>query len=180
MNRTKIVSKSKKISKSKIFQICSGNHFSPRFMTPCSLLNENIFPKSAPTPRYTILDSRLPLRNTSSEAGALLPAIRGTYRNMTLTKKNFKSKKILDFFWKLLFSTFYDTLFIINRKYFFGQNNSTFFPSQNISNFFLETTFYDTLFIINRKYFSVFRSPQLPLDTQFWTRGLPFANWLKN
>ena len=43
MNRTKIVSKSKKISKSKIFQICSGNHFSPRFMTPCSLLNENIF-----------------------------------------------------------------------------------------------------------------------------------------
>ena len=42
MNRTKIVSKSKKFSKSKIFQICSGNHFSPRFMTPCSLLNENI------------------------------------------------------------------------------------------------------------------------------------------
>ena len=43
MNRTKIVSKSKHFSKSKIFQICSGNHFSPRFMTPCSLLNENIF-----------------------------------------------------------------------------------------------------------------------------------------
>ena len=36
MNRTKIVSKSKKISKSKFFQIFSGNHFSPRFMTPCS------------------------------------------------------------------------------------------------------------------------------------------------
>ena len=35
-----------------------------------------------------------------------------------------------------------------------------------------------SLLIVN--IFSVFRSPQLPLDTQFWTRGLPFANWLKN
>ena len=46
------------------------------------LADENIFSKSAPTPRYTILDSRLtpcnaisegwpPLSNTSSEAGVL-------------------------------------------------------------------------------------------------------------
>ena len=57
------------------------------FMVRCSLLAENIFsvfrsPHSAPTHRYTILDSRLlpcnaisegrlPLCNTSSEAGAL-------------------------------------------------------------------------------------------------------------
>ena len=46
------------------FQTFSGNHFSPRFMVPCSLLAENIFsvfrsPHSAPTHRYTILDSRL-------------------------------------------------------------------------------------------------------------------------
>ena len=68
-------------------QFFSGNHFYPRFMVRCSLLAENIFsvfrsPHSAPTHRYTILDSRLlpcnaisegrlPLCNTSSEAGAL-------------------------------------------------------------------------------------------------------------
>ena len=69
------------------FQKFSGNHFYPRFMVRCSLLPENIFsvfrsPHSAPTHRYTILDSRLlpcnsisegrlPLCNTSSKAGAL-------------------------------------------------------------------------------------------------------------
>ena len=69
------------------FQQFSGNHFYPRFMVCCSLLVENIFsvfrsPHSAPTHRYTILDSRLlpcyaisegrlPLCNTSLEAGAL-------------------------------------------------------------------------------------------------------------
>ena len=77
----------RKFSKSIFFQSFSRNHFSPRFMVPCSLLAENIFsvfrsPHSAPTPRYTILDSRLllcnaisegrlPLCNMSSEAGAL-------------------------------------------------------------------------------------------------------------
>ena len=73
--------------KSIFFLVFSGNHFSPLFMLPCSLWAENIFSdfgfsKSARTPRYTILDSRLPpcnaisegrppLSNTSSEAGAL-------------------------------------------------------------------------------------------------------------
>ena len=77
----------RKFSKSIFFQTFSGNHFYPRFMVRCSLLAENIFsifrsPHSAPTHRYTILDSRLlpcnaisegrlPLCNTSSEAGAL-------------------------------------------------------------------------------------------------------------
>ena len=77
----------RKFSKSIFFQRFSGHHFSPRFMVPCSLLAENIFsvfriPHSAPTPRYTILDSRLlpcnaisegrlPLCNMSLEAGAL-------------------------------------------------------------------------------------------------------------
>ena len=72
---------------SQFFQTFSGNHFYPRFMVRCSLLAENIFSvfrslHSAPTHRYTILDSRLlpcnaisegrlPLCNTSSEAGAL-------------------------------------------------------------------------------------------------------------
>ena len=33
----------RKFSKSIFFQSFSGNHFSPRFMVPCSLLAENIF-----------------------------------------------------------------------------------------------------------------------------------------
>ena len=54
----------RKFSKSIFFQKFSGNHFYPRFMVRCSLLAENIFsvfrsPHSAPTHRYTILDSRL-------------------------------------------------------------------------------------------------------------------------
>ena len=81
----------RKFSKSIFLNFFSGNHFYPRFMVRCSLLAENIFsvfrsPQSAPTQlithRYTILDSRLlpcnaisegrlPLCNTSSEAGAL-------------------------------------------------------------------------------------------------------------
>ena len=77
----------RKFSKSIFFQKFSGNQLYPRFMVRCSLLAENIFsvfrsPHSAPTHRYTILDSRLlpcnvisegmlPLCNTSSEAGAL-------------------------------------------------------------------------------------------------------------
>ena len=77
----------RKLSKYIFFQKFSGNHFYPRFMVRCSLLAENIFsvfrsPHSALTHRYTILDSRLlpcnaisggrlPLCNTSSEAGAL-------------------------------------------------------------------------------------------------------------
>ena len=77
----------RKIFKPIFFQKFSGNHSYPRFMVRCSLLAKNIFsvfrsPHSAPTHRYTILDSRLlpcnaisegrlPLCNTSSEAGAL-------------------------------------------------------------------------------------------------------------
>ena len=90
MNRTKIVSKSKKISKSNFFQIFSGNHFSPRFMTPCLLLNENIF--SVFRSPHLPLNTKFWTRGFPLQAGALLPAIRGTYRNMTLTKKNSKSK----------------------------------------------------------------------------------------
>ena len=60
-----------KYSKSKSFRSFSENHFYPRFMLPCSLLAENIFwiSKSAPTPRYTILDSWLLLVMRSRKAG---------------------------------------------------------------------------------------------------------------
>ena len=39
----------------------------------------------------------------------------------------------------------------------------------------LFSTIFGTLFIISRKYVSVFRSPHLPLDTPFWTRGFPLV-----
>ena len=44
------------------FHSFSGNHFSPRFIVLCSLLAEFFFgfSKSAPTPPYTILNSRFP------------------------------------------------------------------------------------------------------------------------
>ena len=61
-----------------------GNHFSPRYMGLFIVSRKRIFnfSKTARTPRYIILDSRLPpcnaisegrpiLSNTSSEAGAL-------------------------------------------------------------------------------------------------------------
>ena len=61
----------RKYSKSKFLRSFSENHFYPRFMLPCSLLAENIFliSKSAPTPRYTILDSWLLLVMRSRKAG---------------------------------------------------------------------------------------------------------------
>ena len=61
-------------SKSIFFSKFFWKPLSPRFMVPCSLLAENIFsvfrsPHSAPTPRYTILDSRLSLVMRSRKAG---------------------------------------------------------------------------------------------------------------
>ena len=75
------------------------------------------FSKSAPTPRHTILDSRLPpcnvisegrppLSNTSSEAGAL--PLEG--RIEKTRTKYFLSQNLFIVFWKPLFSTFHVTL----------------------------------------------------------------------
>ena len=76
-------------SKSNIFQSFSGNHFCPRFMVPCSLSAENIFRffevRTYPSihhfgldvpPCNAISEGRLPLCNTSSEAGALPSEVR--------------------------------------------------------------------------------------------------------
>ena len=173
------------------FQSFSGNHFSPRFMVPCSLYAENIFSvfrsphlpldtprwsirkvqlqlswtfllvykglkfskyfffiisrkyffgflKSAPTPRYTILDSRLPpcnaisegrlsLCNTSSEAGALPSEVR--IENDS------------------------------DRKF----SKSIFF--QSISGNHFSPRFMVPCSLLAENIFSVFRSPHLPLDT---------------
>ena len=47
------------------------------------------------------------------------PCLQRYVSRMTRTE-NFLTKFFLKFFWKPLFSTFYGTLFIISRKYFFG------------------------------------------------------------
>ena len=75
------------------------------------------FSKSAPTPRYTILDSRLPpcnaiskgrppLSNTSSEAGALPLEVRIDNDS----DRTFSKSKLFIVFWKPLFSTVHVTL----------------------------------------------------------------------
>ena len=75
------------------------------------------FSKSAPTPRYTILDLRFPrcnvisegrppLSNTSSEAGAL--PLEGRIENDS--DRIFSKSKFFIVFWKPLFATFYVTL----------------------------------------------------------------------
>ena len=101
------------------------------------------FSRSALTPRYTILDSMFPPCNAISEGrlplrstGALPSEVRiENDSDRKFSKSIFFSK----FFWKPLLSTFYGTLFIISRKYFF-------------------------------RFFEV-RTPHLPIDIPFWTRG---------
>ena len=46
--------------------------------------------------------------------------------------ENFKSQFFRIFFWKPLFSTFYATLFIVSRKYFFGFSKSAPTPRYTI------------------------------------------------
>ena len=109
----------------------SGNQFSPRFMLPgpvhCVPKIYFGFSKSAPTPRYTILDSRLPpchaisegrppLSNTSSEAGAL-PLVVCIEND---SDQKFSVNIFSWFFWKPILSMFHATLFIVSRNYLFG------------------------------------------------------------
>ena len=81
------------------------------------------FSRSALTPRYTILDSMFPPCNAISEGrlplrstGALPSEVRIENDSDRKFSKSIFFSKI---FWKPLLSTFYGTLFIISRKYFF-------------------------------------------------------------
>ena len=55
----------RKFSKSIFFQSFSGNHFSPRFMVPCSLLAENIFRFFEVRTQHLLLDTPLWTRGFS-------------------------------------------------------------------------------------------------------------------
>ena len=106
------------------------------------------FSKSAPTPRYTILDSRLPPCYAISEEGFPFatrawkrePCLQRYVSIMTRTK-NFLSQFFSKFFWKPLFSTFYGTLFIISRKYFFGFSKSAPTPSIPLAGLIKKSSF---------------------------------------
>ena len=105
------------------------------------------FSKSALTPRYTILDSMFPLVMQSRKAGFPFatrarkrePCLQRYVSRMTRTE-NVKSQLFSKFFWKPLFSTFYGTLFIISRKYFFGFSKSALRTYPSIHHFGLEAS----------------------------------------
>ena len=63
------------------------------------------------------------------------PCLQRYVSRMTRTEK-----KISKFFWKPLFSTFYGTLFIISRKYFFGFSKSALRTYPSIHHFGLEAS----------------------------------------
>ena len=123
----------RKFSKSNIFQSFSGNHFCPRFtfMVPCSLSAENILRFFEVRTYHSInqpfWNRCFPLVMQSRKAGFPF-ATRARKREPCLQRyvsrktrtENFRSQFFFKVFWKPLISTFYGTLFIISRKYFFG------------------------------------------------------------
>ena len=140
-------------SKSNFFRSFSENHFSPRFMLPCSLLAENIFSlfkvgnPSAPTPRYTILDSRLPLVMRSRKAG--LPFVtRARKRELSIQEVRIENESAVGNFLSLNFFKV------------FSENH--FSPRFMLPCSLLA----DVCFVFQRR--------QPTLDTQFWTRGFPW------
>ena len=98
------------------------------------------FSKSAPTPRYTILDSRVPpcnvisegrppLSNTGSEAGALPLEVR-------IEKDSDRTFSKSTFFHSFLETTFLHVScdpVIVSRKYIFGFSKSARSPRYTIS-----------------------------------------------
>ena len=104
----------RKFSKSKNFRSFSENHFSPRFMLPCSLLAENIFlvfKFCTHPPRYTILDSRLLLVMRSRKAG--LPfATRARKRELSIREVRIENVSDRKYSKSKFFGVFLKTIFI--------------------------------------------------------------------
>ena len=116
------------------FFIVFGNHFSPRFECfPVIVSRKYIlgFSKSAPTPRYTILDSRLPpcnsilearppLSNTSLDVGALPSEV--CIENHS--DRKFSKSKFSHSFLGTNFLHVSCFPIIVSRKYIFGFSKS--------------------------------------------------------
>ena len=119
------------------FPSFSENHFFPRFILPCSLLAENIFfgfSKSAPTPRYTILDSRFPPVMRSRKAGfpfltrAWKPELSRTTRTENFLSQNF----FPNFSENHFFPRFMLPCSLLAENIFFGFSKSTPTPRYTI------------------------------------------------
>ena len=124
--------------------------FSPRFMVPCSLLAENIFRffevRTYPSIHHFGLDVSplvMQSRKASFPFAARVrmrePCLQRYVSRMTRTE-NFLSQFFSKIFWKPLLSTFYGTLFIISRKYFFGFSKSALRTDPSIHHFGLEAS----------------------------------------
>ena len=97
-----------------------------------------------PWPRYTILDSRFPPVMRSRKAG--LPfATRARKRELSIQEVRIENDSDQKFSKTKCFQSF-------SENHFFS-------------------TIHVTLIIMSRKYFFDFRSPDLPFDIRFWTRG---------
>ena len=103
--------------------------------------NFSVFSRSAPTPRYTILDSRFPPVMWSREAG-LPSATRARKRELPIQEVRLENDSDRKF---------------SKSKFFLSFSENHFFPRFRLP-----------CLLLAENIFSVFRSPHLPLDTQFW------------
>ena len=115
-------------------------------LVPCSLLAENIFgfSRSALTPRYTILDSMFPPCNAISE-GRLPLCSTSSEAGALPSEVRIENDS--------------------DRKF----SKSIFFQKFSGNHFY--PRFMIRCSLLAENIFSVFRSPHLPIDTPFWTRG---------
>ena len=109
-----LVYKGLKFSKSIYFQSFSGNHFSPRFMVPCSLLAENIFSvfRSPHLPLDTPFWTRgFPLVMRSRKAGFPF-ATRARKREPCLQRYVSRMTRTENFLSQFFFKVFLETTFL--------------------------------------------------------------------
>ena len=106
------------------------------------------FSRSALTPRYTILDSMFPPCNAISE-GRLPLCSTSSEAGALLSEVRIENDS--------------------DRKF----SKSIFFQKFSGNHFY--PRFMVRCSLLAENIFSVFRSPHLPLDTPFWTRGFPLV-----
>ena len=119
-------------------------------MLPCSLLAEIFFgfSKSAPTPRYQIWDSRLPLVMRSRKAG-LSFATRARKRELSIREVRIENES--------------------DRKYSKSKNFRSFSENHFYPRFMLPCS----IFIMNRKYFWLFKVCTHPSIHNFGLEASP-------
>ena len=147
-------------------------------MTPCLLLNENIFRFSEVRSYPSIHNFGLKASPLQHELGSGSPA---ACNQRYVSKYDSNQQKILSQkFFRFFSGNYFSPLFMIPcslliENIFSVKISQHFFQVKIFQIFFWKPRFMIPCSLLIVNIFSVFRSPQLPLDTQFWTRGLPFA-----